>query len=436
MPSPLSCSRLSRCLPRTSASAAAGPRRRGLASASSSATFLTAPPVRVVSRSALARHSLDRPALVRALPSPPKIKDSSDTPWPLPLRVAGYVVVALSVPYCAAQAVAASPGLRDGLEGDRPDLETDSALGKGIVALVRRYWGEPAEPGLPYHDRVRVEEEAHLGTNPEGEEEGPEEEWLALEAEPSRDLLLAQAEVQRLRHRPVRVRATLVQADQAGGRGWSFDGAEDVTAWRGAVPGTVPADRAKVVAALGEAGWQAASRDVTRAGYGGGGGAGVAAVDFDDDDADDGSAAAAADGMRSDADMDALDASDYALSLPPAAEAAKDGPAAEAAYLKRLTSTWSAWHYDLTWGSSGGGSGSGGGGGGGGSSTSRPSSFSREPEVAAFEQHIAKLRADLRDPNCTRSFDDMERELKETQDELWKLRGGWGGRLRSALGRS
>ena len=39
--------------------------------------------------------------------------------------------------------------------------------------------------------------------------------------------------------------------------------------------------------------------------------------DDDDDDADDGSAAAAADGMRSDADMDALDASDYALSLPP-----------------------------------------------------------------------------------------------------------------------
>ena len=236
------------------------------------------------------------------------------------------------------------------------------------------------------------------------------------------------------------MRATLVRSESEAveyNDGYADDAVDDGSSWRGKLAGTVPANRSELVAALGGAGWDAARRDVTQAGAGGSAAAstvGLAAVDFDDDGNDgDGPASSSStsseeDGFRTDAEMDAFESAGYQI--------ASDED--EATHLKRLTTTWSAWHHEAAWD------------GGGqqsqqsqqqqrqqqqnrqGRASSGPSSADAL-QIATLEHRIAQLRADLQDPACTRSIDDMERELGVARGELWRLRGGWGGKIRSAL---
>ena len=208
---------------------------------------------------------------------------------------------------------------------------------------------------------------------------------------------------------------------------------DDGNAWRGQVEGTVAANRSDLVTALGGAGWEDAKHDVTQAQCQGGGttSVGLAAVDFDDDaDATATATDAATDGgIRTDAEMDAFESSGYQI--------ASDED--EATHLKRLTTTWSAWHHESSWSGDGNSNGGGGKAAQSGSSSSSSSAARSAPsgadtlQIATLEHQIAQLQADLKDPMCTRSFDDMERELKEERNELWRLKGGWGGKIRSAL---
>lgn len=353
------------------------------------------------------------------------------------MRIAGYTVMVLSVPYLGAHVIAASPSVREWLEGDRPDLEDDCPTGKAIVDLVRTYWGD--SEGLPYADRLameRMEHEGGEGGNDGGKENGKGEEpivdWTVLESDPPHDVRMQQGVIEELKHRPVSVRATLVPPDSIEMELDDNDADGSNTAWRGRVEGTVAANRCDLVAALGGAGWEDAKRDVTQAqSQGSSASVGLAAVDFDDDDDDDNTttdAATATDGgIRTDAEMDAFESSGYQI-------ASMEN---EVTHLKRLTTTWSAWHHESSWS---GDNDSGGGGKAAQSGSSSSSSSARSApsgaealQIATLEHRIAQLQADLKDPMCTRSFDDMERELKEARNELWRLRGGWGGKIRSAL---
>ena len=395
------------------------------------AATATPPPVRIVSRQSLTRHAADHPFLVKKLPPPPKIKDSSEVPWPLPMRIAGYTAMVLSIPYCGAHVVAGSPSVREWLEGDRPDLEDDCKTGKQIVALVRQYWGE--SEGLPYADRLVMEQTEHEGGS-DGNGEEQIVDWTVLEADLPHDSRVQQGRIEQLKHRPVPVRATLVPPGSIEVE--LDDGADGDAnaAWRGQVEGTVAANRSDLVTALGGAGWEDAKHDVTQAQSQGGGttSVGLAAVDFDDDDD---AATATTDattdgGIRTDAEMDAFESSGYQI--------ASDED--EATHLKRLTTTWSAWHHESSWSGDGNNNGGGKAAQSGSSSSSSSSSSARGApsgadalQIATLEHQIAQLQADLKDPMCTRSFDDMERELKEARNELWRLKGGWGGKIRSAL---
>ena len=352
------------------------------------------------------------------------------------MRIAGYTAMVLSVPYIGAHVIAGSPSVREWLEGDRPDLEDDCPTGKAIVDLVRTYWGD--SEGMPYADRLvmeRAEHEGGEGGNG-GNENGKGDEkivdWTVLESDPPHDVRMQQGVIEELKHRPVSVRATLVPPNSIEMELDDNDADGSNTAWRGRVEGTVAANRGDLVTALGGAGWEDAKRDVTQAQSQGGGtasGVGLAAVDFDDDDDGDDattSADAADGGIRTDAEMDAFESSGYQIA----------STENEVTHLKRLTTTWSAWHHESSWS---GGNNSGGGGkaaqGGSSSSSAARSAPSRAEalQIATLEHRIAQLQADLKDPMCTRSFDDMERELKEARNELWRLRGGWGGKIRSAL---
>ena len=368
------------------------------------------------------------------------------------MRLAGYAAAVLAVPYCGAHVVAASPSVRDWLEGGRPDLEDDCKTGKRIVALVREHWGE--SEGLPYADRLEMERAEHehegggngsgSGSGASGDSNGDRHlivDWTVLENDAPHSQRVQQGLIEELKHRPVSVRATMVPPDAVEVEESAGDGGGG--AWRGRVEGTVAANRSDLVTALGGAGWEDAKRDVTQVvagraqSSGGGASVGLAAVDFDDDDDDDGDATtaahAAADGIRTDAEMDAFESSGYRI--------ASDEDEDEATHLKRLTTTWSAWHHEASWSDSAhNGGGSGGKGAQSGSSSSSSSSSARSAprgadalQIATLEHRMAQLQADLKDPMCTRSFDDMERELKEARHELWRLKGGWGGKIRSAL---
>ena len=342
------------------------------------------------------------------------------------MRIAGYTAMVLSIPYCGAHVIAGSPSVREWLEGDRPDLEDDCKTGKQIVALVRKYRGE--SEGLPYADRLVMEQTEHEGGGSDDNGDGQIVDWTVLEADVPHDLRVQQGLIEQLKHRPVPVRATLVPPDSIEVEESAED---DGSAWRGQVEGTVAANRSDLVTALGGAGWEDAKHDVTQAQSQGGGttSVGLAAVDFDDDsDATTTTDAITDGGIRTDAEMDAFESSGY--------EIASDED--EATHLKRLTTTWSAWHHESSW--SGDGNSNGGGKAAQSGSSSSSSAAARSApsgadtlQIATLEHQIAQLQADLKDPMCTRSFDDMERELKEARNELWRLKGGWGGKIRSAL---
>ena len=389
------------------------------------------PPVRIVSRASLARHAPSHPFLVKKPPPPPKIKDSSDVPWPLPMRIAGYTAMVLSIPYCGAHIISASPAVREWLEGDRPDLEDDCKTGKQLVSLVRQYWGE--SEGLPYADRLAMEEKEHEGKDQQQQPGSGDQpaivDWAVLEADVPHDARVQQGKIEEMKHQPVSVRATLVPP---GSTGLEYEnGFDGTSSWSGKVEGTVPANRTDLVTALGAAGWEGAKQDVTQAqrqGTSTTSSAGLAAVDFDDDTASANATSSSSstsstsdDGFKTDDEMDAFESAGYQI--------ASDED--EITHLKRLTTTWSAWHHESSWADNSQ------------SSTSSPSTSSSARrsapsgadalQIATLEHQIAQLQTDLKDPMCTRSFDDMERELKEARTELWRVKGGLGGKIRSAL---
>jgi hypothetical protein len=63
-----------------------------------------------------------------------------EKPWPLSVRIAGYVAIAVAMPITLCTLVAENKSFRDWLEGDRPHDPTDRRMGKRIVSFARTYW--------------------------------------------------------------------------------------------------------------------------------------------------------------------------------------------------------------------------------------------------------------------------------------------------------
>ena len=119
----------------------------------------------------------------------------------------------LSIPYCGAHVIAGSPSIREWLEGDRPDVEDDCQTGKQIVALVRKYWGE--SEGMPYADRLVMEQTEHEGGNNNGGN-GNEQivDWTVLEADAPHNVRVQQGRIEELKHRPARTGPRWCRRDQ------------------------------------------------------------------------------------------------------------------------------------------------------------------------------------------------------------------------------
>jgi len=309
--------------------------------------------------------------------SPYVERPKDDTPWPLPLRLLGYTVLAISIPYTAATGVAESPKARDWLEGDRPDDPDDHRWGKWIVGTVRQYLGVKEPVAYP--------ESLQGVTAPAA--------IMSFESELPRNsgsVRNAQAEIERLKHGPVKVRATIGSGDSGG------------ICAEAEVDGTMPASSGTVKALLSKTG--AIGLDDTSS---------AVAIDFTD-----------AEEAETEEEVD----------LPwtencPENDGGKVSESGLSAEIRKMTHSYSAWHYDPTWSIVSGFEGQASQSAS--NSTSDTVDFS-QLRVQELESMLKQLKADLNDPTCTRDFDDIRREMNEVKGELWRLRG-WGGKVRSVL---
>lgn len=65
-----------------------------------------------------------------------------EKPWPLSVRIAGYIAILAAMPISLCTLVAESKGFRIWLEGDRPHDPNDRRIGKWIVSFTRAYWAD------------------------------------------------------------------------------------------------------------------------------------------------------------------------------------------------------------------------------------------------------------------------------------------------------
>jgi hypothetical protein len=65
-----------------------------------------------------------------------------EKPWPLSVRIAGYIAIAAAVPISLCTLVAESKAFRVWLEGDRPHDPNDRRIGKWMVTFTRSYWAD------------------------------------------------------------------------------------------------------------------------------------------------------------------------------------------------------------------------------------------------------------------------------------------------------
>jgi hypothetical protein len=65
-----------------------------------------------------------------------------EKPWPLSVRIAGYIAIVAALPMSLCTLVAESKAFRVWLEGDRPHDPNDRRIGKWIVTFTRAYWAD------------------------------------------------------------------------------------------------------------------------------------------------------------------------------------------------------------------------------------------------------------------------------------------------------
>jgi len=360
------------------------------------------------------------------------------------MRIAGYVALALTVPYTLATLVASSSALRDALEGDRPDAKDDRKTGKWLVQLVREYWG--VGEGWAYVDWLRNERRVALaewggggsssvlewagvgssssnGAGDEGDEDNEDnevegegehtKEAMSFETELphlSSSIRNAQVEIERLRHSTLLSRIAL---DPDGDMGACAERALD---------GGAPADAGALRKIMAEGGVAAAA-----------GGNVPVAIDFVDEETPAGA-------MEEEEAFDAMKAIDGEGGGE--GEPMADGEHPAAAELRRATHNMSAWHYvpDAPTASNSPASSSSNASpsSSGGSSSSSSAASSADPfaqlRLKELEDKATQLALDLKDPNCTRDMDDMRHELRQVKAEARRLRG-WGGTIKGWLGR-
>ncbi len=88
-------------------------------------------------------------------------KSSEETPWPIYMQIAGYTAAFLTIPYTFSVVVSESNVFRDYLEGEKKSphdegLSSSSSswegLGRKVVSLVRWYWGK--KDHIPYVEEI------------------------------------------------------------------------------------------------------------------------------------------------------------------------------------------------------------------------------------------------------------------------------------------
>mmetsp|Transcript_25893 Transcript_25893/g.38476 ORF Transcript_25893/g.38476 Transcript_25893/m.38476 type:complete len:441 (-) Transcript_25893:159-1481(-) len=398
--------------------------KRSFSTANGTTAATTTTPPTIISRRAYEHYLPSYPRLSPSSTSKSSSSASSaaeEKPWPRPMRIGFYVFTALCIPYTMGCMVASSAKLRDYLEGDRPDLEEDSAWGKAIVKFVRENWGKEEE--RPYVDGLPLNNQHILlqhNTTAAEEGYGNQKKIFILEGEEETSLIrMQQREISVMKHSDTKVRITLEAGADKNGRGGvcaertlSGETPVNLQTMKNAVLSNVNSEDLNIETNSGNV-MVATAR---------------ASVDFvDSNDKDD----------TKEVTINDEDSMSYLSQEPLSISSMVE----EGRKIRQMTPIYSAWNHFPSLSSS---SNSSSTNNNSSTSTSTPSSSAtkrvvnntisssastEQIRISELEWNIEQLTSQLKDPNCTRDIDTMEQELKEAKRELRKLKG-WFGFLR------